>query len=138
MEGLGRRFFFYLIGFGLGCVLVWAMFYRNSSRPAWLPEGRVLEFLEEHEVQISDDLNCKLDCYTIPHDFMNEAFWEAATVNFKESATERKPCPEYKITSTLADGNQLIIYVEACETEETATLRSVEDLSKKDKICACD
>ena len=137
MEGLGRRFFFYLIGFGLGCVLVWAMFYRNSSRPAWMPEGRVLEFLEQHEIQISNDLKCKLDCYTIPHDFMDEAFWKAAEVNFKESATERKPCPEYKITSSLPDGNKFVIYVEACETDETATLRSITHLPEIEMDCDC-
>lgn len=132
MEGLGKRFFYYFIGFGLGCVLVWAMFYRNSDRPSWMPEGRVIEFLESTEVTISEELKCKLGCYDLSSDFLNDEFWEAAEVNFKESATERKPCPEYQITS-----KDVLIYVEACETKKTATLRSIEKINEKPKQCDC-
>jgi len=132
MQGLARRFLFYFIGFGLGCVLVWAMFYRNTDRAAWMPEGRVLEFLEETEIEISDKSKCQLECYAISADFMNTSFWEAAQVHFKESAVERKPCPEYKISS-----QGVIIYVEVCQQEKTATLRSVEK-SGVEVECDCE
>lgn len=138
MKGFGRRLFFYLIGFGFGCVMVWAMFYRNSDRPAWMPEGRVVEFLVTVEVEVSDELQCQLECYDIPIDFMDKEFWKKAKVHFKESEVTHKPCPEYKITSTTADGYELEIYIESCETAETATLRSFVDLSRKDKSCYCD
>ncbi|MCO6500108.1 MAG: hypothetical protein J5I47_06985 [Vicingus serpentipes] len=133
MQGLARRFLFYFIGFGLGCVLVWAMFYRNADRPAWMPEGRVLEFLDETEVAINDKAKCQMECYSISTDFMNAAFWEAAKVNFKESAVERQPCPEYKITS----GN-ILIFIEACESEKTATLRNVSVIGKEEQVCGCE
>ena len=111
MKGFGKRLFYYLVGFGLGCVLVWAMFYRNGDRPAWMPEGRVLEYLETVEVEVSDELKCKLICYGIPENFMNEDFWAKATVDFKASDVEHEPCPEYKITSTTAEGFVLDIYI---------------------------
>ena len=69
---------------------------------------------------------------------MNEDFWRNAKVHFKESDVEHKPCPEYKITSTTAEGFELEIYIESCETDETATLRSFEDMSRKDKACECE
>jgi len=138
MKGFGKRLFYYGIGFGLGCVMVWAMFYRNGDRPAWMPEGRVLEYLETVEVEVNEQLKCELTCYGIPEDFMNEDFWDNAKVHFKASDVEHKPCPEYKITSTTAEGYELEIHIESCETDKTATLRSFTDMSRKDKSCDCE
>ncbi len=109
------RLKYYLIGFGLGCVIVWATLYRNNDRPSWLPEGRILEFLAKTEIIINDDLKCKLECNAIPVDFLNETFFKNATVDFKQSATQRKPCPEYQITSTLPNKQTIIVYIENCE-----------------------
>ena len=133
MKGLGRRFMFYFLGFGMGCVIVWAMFYRNQDRDSWLPEGRVLDFIEEHPLQINEKAQCQINCFNIDTNTFNKAFWEAANVNFKESATKRKPCPEYKITY-----EGLVMYIEICEEEETATLRSIVDIIEKDKGCGCE
>lgn len=127
-----NRLKYYLLGFGLGCVIVWATLYRNSDRPSWLPQGRILEFLEKADIQISDELKCKLECNAIPLDFMNKAFFKAAKVDFKQSSTQRKPCPEYYITSTLPNKQTIIVYIENCELcegcskEGTAELRSFE------------
>ena len=126
------RLKYYLIGFGLGCVIVWAILYRNNNKPSWLPEGRILEFLAKTEVIINDDMKCKLECNSIPTDFLNETFFKHAKVNFEESATQRKPCPEYKITSTLPNNQKITVYIEncelceGCEKEGTAELRRFE------------
>lgn len=125
----------------MGCLIVWATLVRNSDRPSWLPEGRILEFLAKTDISISDELKCKLTCNSIPTDFLNKAFFEAAKVNFKESATLRKPCPEYKITSTLANNQSITVYIENCELcencaeEGTATLRNFEI---ENSITKCD
>lgn len=138
MKGFGKRLFYYGVGFGLGCVMVWVMFYRNGDRPAWMPEGRVLEYLETVEVEVNDELKCKLTCYGISEDFMNEDFWDQATIDFKASDVKKEPCPEYKITATTVEGFVLDVYIESCETEETATLIDFEDVSRKDKVCDCE
>ncbi|NCP46581.1 MAG: hypothetical protein GW818_09240, partial [Flavobacteriales bacterium] len=53
MDKFINRLKFYLIGFGLGCVMVWAIFYSgDDARSSWLPEGRVLEFIEDTELKI--------------------------------------------------------------------------------------
>jgi len=128
-----NRLKFYGIGFVMGCVMVWVMFYQgDDARPSWMPEGRVLEFLADTEINISENAKCKLACYSIPSDFMDKAFWDNADVRFKESSIERKPCPEYKITSTTSDGKEITVYIESCEgchdCEEgkLAELRTVE------------
>lgn len=127
------RLKFYGFGFGLGCVLVWAtLFYGREERASWLPEGRILEFLEVTDITINDNLKCQLECNNIPINFMDSTFWENADVDFDKSAIKRKPCPEYKITS---EGTT--VYIEVCEKEEKATLRSFSNLSDKNKICDC-
>ena len=136
------RLKYYLLGFGLGCVIVWATLYRNNDRPSWLPEGRILEFLAKTDIIVSDDLKCKLNCNAIPVDFLNAAFFKTAKVNFEESATQRKPCPEYKIISTLSNNQTITVYIENCELcegcskEGTAELRSFEVENIK-AICDC-
>ena len=132
MQGLARRFLFYFIGFGLGCVMVWAMFYKDTDRPAWMPEGRVLEFLEETPVEISKIAKCQLVCCGLSDGLIDSRFWEEAEVNFKESATQRKPCPEYKITSA-----NLVIYVEVFQQQKRAKLRSVEQVVSEVE-CDCE
>lgn len=137
-----NRLKYYLIGFGLGCVIVWVTLIRNNDRPSWLPEGRILEFLAKTEINVSDELKCKLECNFIPLDFLNKSFFDKAKVNFKESATQRKPCPEYKITSTLANNQTIIVYIENCELcenctqEGTATLRNFE-IENASTTCEC-
>lgn len=136
------RLKYYLIGFGLGCVIVWATLIRNNDRPSWLPEGRILEFLAKTEVIINDDIKCKLECNAIPTDFLNETFFKHAKVNFEESATQRKPCPEYKITSTLPNNQTITVYIENCELcegcdkEGTAELRGFE-IDNIKPTCEC-
>lgn len=136
------RLKYYLIGFGLGCIIVWATLYRNNDRPSWLPEGRILEFLAKTEIIINDDLKCKLECNAIPLDFLNETFFKNATVDFKQSATQRKPCPEYYITSTLPNKQTIIVYIENCELcegcskEGTAELRNFV-LENSSTNCEC-
>lgn len=121
-----NRLKYYIIGFALGCVIVWATLIKDRERPAWMPEGRVIEYLEKAEILITDEAQCKLDCYAISSDFMNADFWSNAKVNFKKSATERKPCPEYYISSKLANGTAIVVYIETCEQENKALLRNIE------------
>jgi len=83
-----------------------------------------------------------LECNAIPLDFLNKAFFENASVDFKKSATQRKPCPEYHITSTLPNKQTIIVYIENCELcegcnkEGTAILRNFE-LENSLTNCEC-
>jgi hypothetical protein len=138
------RLKFYGLGFGLGCVGVWATLYNGrDERSSWMPEGRVLEFLERTEISISDQLKRELAWEGIPENFMDSTFWANAAVDFDKSATKRKPCPEHFIASTLKDGRQLTVFVENCETcfdcdaEGVAALRSFHNISAEKEDCDC-
>ncbi len=138
------RLKFYGLGFGLGCIAVWATLYNGrDERASWLPEGRVLQFLENNDIVINKKLECEISCKNLPANFMDSTFWANAEVFFDKSAVKRKPCPEHYIESTIVDGRKIAIYIENCETcidcdeELTAELRSVVDLTAKDKECDC-
>mgnify|MGYP003644734644 CR=1 FL=1 len=139
-KGLTRRLKYYGLGFGLGLILVWATLLKDRDRAAWLPEGRILEFLEEVDMEVTSKAKCQIDCLKLDSTFMDKTFWENATVNFKKSAVKRKPCPEHYIESKLADGRAIALYIENCETcqdceaERTATLRSLEI---EGEVCDC-
>lgn len=138
------RLKFYGIGVGMGMIVVWATLYNGrEERASWLPEGRILEFLEDYEMEVSDRLKCEIECNNLPLNFMDSTFWANAEVDFDKSAVKRKPCPEHYIQSTLADGRVIGIYVDNCETcidcpeELTATLRSVVNITEGEKDCGC-
>jgi hypothetical protein len=138
------RLKFYGLGFGLGCVAVWATLYNGKTeRSSWLPEGRVLEFLERTDVKISDQLKCELKCANIPENFLDSTFWANAAVDFDLSATKRKPCPEHYIKSKLKDGREVSVFIENCETcfecegEGVASLRSFDNITEKENSCDC-
>ena len=131
-EGLTRRLKYYGLGFGLGLIVVWATLLKDRDRAAWLPEGRILEFLEEVDMEITTKAQCQLDFHKVDTAMFDKTFWENAQVDFKKSAVQRKPCPEHYIKSKLADGRIIALYIENCETckdceaERTAFLRSIE------------
>lgn len=141
MSGFKSRLKYYGLGFGLGLVLVWATLLKDRDRASWLPEGRILEFLEEVDLEITEKAQCQINCLALDSNFMDATFWENAKVVYDKSAVHRKPCPEHFIQSKLADGRTIGIYVENCETcetcdeERTAFLRSIEVDGKK---CDCE
>ena len=131
-KGLTRRLKYYGLGFGLGLILVWATLLKDRDRASWLPEGRILDFLEEVDLEITSKAQCQLDCLKIDAKLFDKTFWKNAKVDFKKSVVKRKPCPEHYIKSKLADGREIALYIENCETcmdcenERTAFLRSIE------------
>lgn len=142
MSTLKSRFKYYGLGFGLGLVLVWATLLKDRDREAWLPEARTIEFLERTDIKVGELAKCQMECFDLPENFMDTTFWKNADIDFTKSATKRKPCPEYFISSTLSNTQQKIVaYIETCEVCEncdkgTATLKSIE-LPETETHCDC-
>lgn len=126
--------------------MVWAIFYSgDDARSSWLPEGRVLEFIEKTPLIANNKATCLLKCNNLTLKDINALFFKKATINFGESATKRKPCPEYKILGTLANGDEITVFIEVCEQkrlskadekEGVATLREI-IFKDQNKNCNC-
>ncbi|PKP43483.1 MAG: hypothetical protein CVT95_12225 [Bacteroidetes bacterium HGW-Bacteroidetes-12] len=109
--------------------MVWAIFYSgDDARSSWLPEGRVLEFIEETGVTVESRMNCLLVCNNISiSEFSN--FFKNAKVNFKESTTSREPCPVYKIEGKLSNGSKITVFIETCEPRRLSSAEEKEGVA---------
>lgn len=136
MDKFIHRLKYYLIGFGLGCVMVYAIFYTgDDARASWLPEGRVLEFIGGTELKVTQKhLSCVLECNNMALSDFDKTFFANAKVNFAESSTTRKPCPEYQIEGKLADGREVILLIETCEPRRLSTAEEKEDVATLSNI----
>lgn len=114
-----RRFKYYLIGFGLGLLLVYGIF-GGRDLTTWTPEGRVLQAIDSSQVSISERALCQLECNSLS---FADIQWimEDADVDFSESSTRKKPCPLYHITAV--DEKYFMIW-EVCEKEEKVILHA--------------
>jgi hypothetical protein len=89
-----RRITIFIFGVLLGSAMVWGMFFRNRTFPAWTPKGRILEALREHAIKISPNARCLLACNSIPNeDVVN--LLSNAEVLLSESSIRGMEIPEY-------------------------------------------
>lgn len=126
-----RRLRTYLIGVGLGLLIVYLIF-GDRELNSWTPQKRVLTAIDSSEVTISERAICQLTCLK-----MNEADWkkvqQKASVNFSESSTKKKPCPVYKLESNYLDSDFVLMW-KVCEKDEKVDLLSI---TKKGADCKC-
>lgn len=127
-----RRFRLFLIGVGLGLIVVYA-FFGNRDLDNWTPQSRVLNGIDSAEVKLSDRAVCQLKCLSLEDEDLKE-IKAAAKANFSESNVQKEPCPVYRLESQWRERDFQLIY-ELCESEETAELISVIQIGKS---CDCE
>jgi len=126
-----RRLRTYLIGVGLGLLIVY-VFFNDRDLSGWTPQGRVLTAIDSSDVTISTRAMCQFKCYNISSENWRELQVETS-VNFSESNVQKKPCPVYQLNSTYK-GEQFQLIWEVCEDAEKVELLSI---VKKGKGCSC-
>lgn len=88
---LFQRFKRYLLGFGLGIILVLFFFgNRGDSIKGWLPNERVMKRLRETQLQLPDSLKCRLKCANLDSTSVKNLF-EDGNVRFRRSETKQEP-----------------------------------------------
>ncbi|HTL82728.1 MAG TPA: hypothetical protein VL651_13535 [Bacteroidia bacterium] len=118
-----RRIRLYLTGFGIGCILVWILFFRNGNRElgSWLPSNRVTYFLQAvKKMGVDSTTLCKMKCAGFTMEDV-KAGLKNADVNFDKSNTSKEPCHEYDVNMTIK-GKKMEVYFSACTDDSTASL----------------
>lgn len=126
-----RRFRLYLIGFGLGLVLVF-VFFGSRDLMSWTPEGRVLLAIDSSEQIFSERALCQMKCLGIEKSNFVK-IQEEANVNFTDSDTRKKPCPIYHLKSFFREKEYQFIW-KVCENDEEVELLSIR---QEDVVCDC-
>lgn len=119
----GRRIRLYLVGFGLGLIIVWIMFYKNGNRDlsSWFPSNRVLRFISfSKKINADSILLCRLKCEGISLDDIRKAS-TSGNVHFDKSETHKEPAHEYDVTMTVK-GKALEIYLAENTDDSTSTI----------------
>ena len=129
-----RRIRLFIIGILIGSLVVWGFLFRGRTFPAWTPEGRVLEALQEHPIRISSEARCVLDCNKISDEDIL-ALIADGDVLFSESDIRGKDIPEYVIEGK---GKNQKLYKMKFRTEYlTTVLISVLPSPNSNATCDC-
>jgi hypothetical protein len=128
--GFWKRFKFFAIGLTIGTLAVYVMFGARDWT-SWTPEGRVLTTIKQAEFKATDLAECQIDCIGLERDSIAKILITDAEVDFKNSETQKKPCPIYDIT--IADA-QLHYKLEMCERDSLVNLLSIDKVGVE---CDC-
>lgn len=96
MEGFWRRLFYYLIGFFIGCVLVYVMLFKGRDRQPWLPENRIKWTIGHTPLIISPDTRHAVDSLHLTNGQLKNILSKGDVV-FGKSQPHAKPYPVYFI-----------------------------------------
>ncbi len=124
------RFKFFGIGLSLGTLVVFVMFGARDWS-SWTPEGRVLITIKQAEFKATELAECQITCLGLERDSIAKILIRGAEVDFKNSETQKKPCPIYDITIAEA---QVHYKLEMCERDSLVNLMSIMQVGK---TCDC-
>jgi hypothetical protein len=133
---IGRNLLAYILGIGLGSVLVWALWLRNRDVPSFWPEGMVRDKIVEATLEPNDTNACFLTCLATTDSLVRNAI-KKGDVKFSISKTRRKPAPVYAIDTKSLSGEKIRWWIES--KDSTYNIFKIDDLpgTTKNHICDC-
>lgn len=104
---IAKRFYYYLIGFGIGLILTFLIFQGRGCE--WLPNARVLNTIQNSSIFISDQEKCVMESNGISKESIFYLL-EDGDIIFGESQTKAKTKPYY-INNTIHERSTAKTYV---------------------------
>jgi hypothetical protein len=113
-----KRLKFYLIGVGIGTLMVLFMFGgRDDIQCAYFPNARTLKNIGEKELFASDLANCQYQCAGYDSTAIGNLL-KAGNVDFDKSETKNDSCNVYYISSEF-EGKPIVAYFQNCDSIAT-------------------
>ena len=125
---LGRRLRTFLVGFGMGLIMVYFMF--GDRMGDWFPENRIKQRLDYFPMMVGNEVGCLLDCHNI-HDSIIKQVFITGEVLLSESEPRSIPNPIYLLES---EDKSFKIKCEAKDSTETIVLDFIPTIGKE---CDC-
>jgi len=133
--GFWRRLKFYLIGFGLGMLMVSIMFKGRAG--CKMPGTVKLEELQAQDIEFTKHVKCRMECRNISTADIARVMIHG-DVNYDKSKVHDKPCGTYAVEGDAADGRELRIVVADCDTVSRLVTAIDLKMEKEDEKCGCE
>jgi len=91
-----RKLATYMLGVGLGVIMVYFIFGDRDIQCNYFPNDRVLYDLRKKELQYSESVAAQMQANSLNDSVVMWAL-ERGKVDFEQSQTEKEPCKEYFI-----------------------------------------
>ncbi len=113
-----KRLKYYLIGVGLGTVMVIFMLSgRDDIQCAYFPNARVLKNISEKKLEFTEKAQCQYNCMGYTEVTMGNLL-KAGDVDFGKSETKKDSCNVYFVTSKFND-KKVTAYFKNCDSVAT-------------------
>lgn len=96
MKGFFKRFLWYLLGVGLGSIMVMVLFGDRDIQCAYFPNDRVLYDFRKKRLVIDQEQMQQLASMQLDTAAVRQMLWHG-TVDFEASKTQIDSCKEYTI-----------------------------------------
>lgn len=133
--GFWRRLKFYLIGFGLGMLMVSIMFKGRAG--CKMPGTVKLEELQAQDMQLTRHVKCRMKCRSITTADVARVMIHGS-INYDKSKVHDKPCGTYAVEGNTTDGRELRIVVADCDTISRFVTAIDLKMEKEDEKCGCE
>ncbi|MDF2833972.1 hypothetical protein [Chryseobacterium indoltheticum] len=118
-----KKIKFFLIGLIPGLIIVFFVLNaKGASCSGYLPNSRVIAETLSKDFEYSDNFKNEMNALKIDEKFLKDSIITLGKIDFDRSHAQKKPCPDYVITSPEKNPVYEITF-EKCE--EKAVLRSL-------------
>lgn len=125
-----NRLKYYLIGVGLGILMVMAIF-KDRKLTSWTPQNQVIEELTTKTLNYEQFIDCELNCLGLKDTALIRSFLGTADVNFSESKVKDMDNRLYKL---LFEDKEVISALVRIKKDELY----IEDLELSGIDCECE
>lgn len=133
--GFWRRLRFYLIGFGLGMLMVSIMFKGRAG--CKMPGTVKMEELQAQHLQLTKHAQCRMKCRSITTADVARVLIHGS-INYGKSNAQDKPCGTYAVEGKTEAGKEVRIIVADCDSISRLVTAIDLGLEKEEEKCGCE
>ena len=116
MRDFLRRLVFYVIGIGIGCLLVFSIFGERATKCSYFPNERVLDEVNHKPLIYSEISNSKLQELKLDS-LQTRELIQRGRIDFGASNPQDTICGKYVMESKLENEKPINVYFSKCDKE---------------------
>ena len=130
-SGLMRKIRLYLVGLVIGGLISYFLLYKDRDLSYWTPERQVTGRLKMYLLKYMPLAECQMKCTGFTEADLKSRM-DSASVDFKNSDTDHRPCPIYSVHTK--DG--INVKAQLCD-DSTAVIFELRGKMFEKDTCKC-